>query len=119
MTLEEFNRRFKIVPTSLLHMPRDRSGSDKPRGDCQDYCKSVKRILGVKFPKAIVVRCWSKPGLPRHAVLWIKGKGFIDSGNREWRKWPWPCVPIWPVGTPALIGAAVAGYWVGRIQGWW
>ena len=65
MTLAEFSRKFRIVPTSLF-------------------------------------------GLPRHAVLWVKGRGWIDSTNREWRATPAPHKRAWPVGAPALVGLAVA-----------
>lgn len=113
MTLAEFNRRFRIVPTSLIGLPRDLSGvpmGQPVTGDCQDYAKTVKRILGVKFPRAVMVRCWSPQNglIPRHAVLWVKGRGWIDSSGREFRRWPLPCVPAWPVGTPAILGAAYA-----------
>jgi hypothetical protein len=115
MTLAEFNRRFRIVPTSLWNWPRDlsKAGPDEMLGDdCQTYAKTVKRILDVKFPRAIVIRCWSKPGLPRHAVLWVKGRGFIDSTTRQFRKTPLPCIPAWPVGTPAIVGMlGVARFW--------
>ena len=82
MKLDEFNRRFKIVPTPLISWPRDLSATppgEPVEGDCQDYGKTVKKIEG-RF--GIMIRCWSKEGnprwLPRHAVMWIRGKGFID-----------------------------------------
>lgn len=118
MTLDEFNKRFRIVPTSLFGLPRDLSQTPLGQpvtGDCQTFAKTVKRILGVKFPRAVVIRCWSKPGLPRHAVLWVKGRGFIDSSTRHFRKTPWPCIPAWPVGTPAIVGLA----WAAKMWGWW
>lgn len=113
MDLAEFNRRFRIVPTSLFNLPRD--VRDDPRGDCQDFAKTVARIEGVRFPRAIMIRCWSPENglLPRHAVMWIKGKGFIDSTVREYRKTPWPHIPAWPVGTPAILAAV----WVAKL--WW
>ena len=114
MTLAEFNARFRIVDTSLFNLPRD--VRNDPKGDCQDYAKTVKKIEGVKFPKAVVIRCWSPqnwkpPFLPRHALLWVKGKGFIDSTRREYRKWPWPHFPAWPVGFPVVLGVAWAAKW--------
>jgi hypothetical protein len=111
MTLAEFNRRFRIVPTSLWNWPRDlsKAGPDEPLGDdCQTYARTVAAIEGVRFPRAIMVRCWSPqnlrkfPFVPRHAVMWIKGKGFIDSSRREYRKTPWPHIPAWPVGAPLV-----------------
>ena len=116
--LARFVVAFKIIPTSLFGLPRDMSDDPEPRGDCQDFAKTVKRIEGVKFPKAIVIRGWSPlnwkpPFLPRHAVLWVKGKGFIDSTRREYRKWPWPHIPAWPVGAPVVLGVAWAAKWWG------
>jgi hypothetical protein len=115
MTLAEFNRRFRIVPTSLFGLPRDLSNAAKPEGDCQSFAKTVKAILGVKFPQAIVWRCWSPVNgvLPRHAVLYVKGHGWIDSTEREWRDSPAPHRRAWPVGTPALVGLAVAAKVIG------
>lgn len=118
MTLAELNRRFRIVPTSLFDWPRDLSKGDKPlEGDCQDYARTVAAIEGVRFPKAIMIRCWSRQNglLPRHAVMWIKGKGFIDSTVREYRKTPLPHIPAWPVGTPAILALA----YVAKLWGWW
>lgn len=117
MTLAEFNRRFKIVPTSLLGLPRDMSRSDKPEGDCQDFARTVRKIMGVKPWQAVVWRCWSPQNgiLPRHAVLWVKGHGWIDSTVREFRDTPAPHRRAWPVGTPALVGMVVAA----KVWGLW
>lgn len=102
--LARFIVAFKIVPTSLISLPRDLSNDPSPRGDCQDFAKTVKRIEG-RF--GIMIRCWSKTSfpIPRHAVMWIKGKGFIDSTHREYRRTPWPHFPLWPVGTPFIAAA--------------
>lgn len=119
MTYEELKRRFRIVPTSLIGLPRDLSKAPvtKPlTGDCQDYAKTAKKVLGLKWYQAMMIRCWSKPGLPRHAVLWVFGRGFVDSTYRDFRTTPWPCLPIWPVGTPLIAGVIHA---VGVSQGWW
>lgn len=107
MTIEDLNRRFKIVPTSLFTLPRDLSKTPEGQpveGDCQDYAKTVRRILKVKPWQAIVWRCWSPQNglLPRHAVLWVKGKGWIDSTDREFRRTPAPHKRAWPVGTPFI-----------------
>jgi hypothetical protein len=105
--LARFLTAFRIVPTSLFNLPRD--VRDDPRGDCQDFARTVAAIEGVHFPRAIMVRCWSPqnlrkfPFVPRHAVLWVKGKGFIDSTVREYRKTPWPHIPAWPVGAPLVV----------------
>ena len=113
MTLDELKRRFKIVPTSLIGLPRDLSKTPKGQpveGDCQDFAKTVRAIMGVKPWEAIVWRCWSPQNgiLPRHAVIWVKGYGWIDSTEREWRDSPKPHKRAWPVGTPVLVGLAVA-----------
>jgi len=118
MTLDEFNRRFRIVDTSLLSLAHDVSKTPKGQpvtGDCQTYAKSVRRILGLPWWRAPMIRCWSQSIIPRHAVLWVPGKGFIDSTTRHFRKTPLPCIPLWPVGTPLLVGLAVAA----KVWGLW
>jgi hypothetical protein len=119
--LARFITAFKIAPTSLLDWPRDLSDHPEPSGDCQDFAKTVARIEGVKFPRAVMIRCWSPqnlrkfPFVPRHAVMWIKGKGFIDSTVREYRKWPWPHIPAWPVGAPLVATVAWSAHLWGLI----
>lgn len=113
VTLSEFNIRFRIVPTSLFGLPRDLSKTQPgvpANGDCQDYARTVRKIMRVKPWEAIVWRCWSpvNGALPRHAVIWVKGHGWIDSTRREWRDSPAPHKRAWPVGAPALVGLAVA-----------
>lgn len=94
LALDYLNARFKIVPTSLLGLPRDLSDhapDDVLEGDCQTYAKTVRGIMArehrIKPWQAIVWRCWSPQNgiLPRHAVIWVKGYGWIDSTRREWR----------------------------------
>lgn len=121
MTIEDLNRRFKIVPTSLFTLPRDLSktpGGQPLEGDCQDYAKTVRRILKVKPWQAIVWRCWSPQNglLPRHAVIWVKGYGWVDSTRREWRDSPTPHRRCWPVGAPAI---AFVIWQIGLYLGWW
>jgi hypothetical protein len=104
-----FNRAYKIIDTGLLELPEDLSDFDEDaelEGDCQTYCRTVKNIVGAKF--AVTFRCFSTTSnprwLPRHAVLWVKGMGWIDSSNRKWRNSPLPnCIPIWPVGFPLIV----------------
>jgi hypothetical protein len=120
MTLAEFNKRFRITKTSLLGLPRDLSDTpkDQPvKGDCQDYARTVRKIMDVKPWEAVVWRCWSPQNglLPRHAVIWVKGHGWIDSTERKWRDSPKPHRRAWPVGTPAILALA---YWA-RWWGWW
>ena len=47
--LAEFNRRFRIVPTSLLGRAKDLSAMNPGplTGDCQTYCRTVRNILGL------------------------------------------------------------------------
>lgn len=120
--LARFNRRFRIVPTSLLGRARDLSHL-RPGplvGDCQTYCRTVRSILGLKPWQGVRWRCWSKEGrprwVPRHAVLWVKGKGWIDSTHREFRPSPAPHRRLWPIGTPTAAGITWA---VGLWNGWW
>jgi len=119
--LARFIDEFEIVPTSLIDPPSNLSMIDQPRGDCQDFGRTVKEILGVKFPRAIMIRCWSPqnfkafPFVPRHAVMCIKGRGCIDSTYRDFRKTPLPCIPAWPVGTLVVVGLTLAA----RAWGLW
>lgn len=122
LTLSQFNHQFKIVPTSLFSLPKDFSNTPPGRpieGDCQDYARTARKIMRVKPWQAVTFRCWSPQNglLPRHAVLWVKGHGWIDSSNRQFRENVRPKnTPIWPVGTPAFVSWA----WVtGFYMGWW
>jgi hypothetical protein len=119
--IARFNRDFRIVPTSLFDPPSSLSMIDQPRGDCQDYAKTVKAILGVKFPQAVVWRCWSPINgrIPRHAVLWVKGKGYIDSTERKWRDTPAPHRKAWPVGTVPAVAALAFVAVQAWLRGWW
>ena len=116
--LARFIAAFRIVPTSLFNWPRDLIRDPKPRGDCQDFAKTVRKSMGVKPWEAVVWRCWSPQNglIPRHAVLWVKGHGWIDSTERQWRASPAPHRRAWPVGTPAILAVA---FIVGRLWGWW
>ena len=111
LTYEQLKKRFKVVPTKLLGLPKDKSdvAPGMPvNGDCQDYAKTSKKVLGLKWYQAMQIRCWSPlnrkkfPYLPRHAVLWVFGQGFLDSTDRDLRKSPLPHWPLWPVGTPFI-----------------
>lgn len=120
--LAKFNDEFVIVDTSLLNWPRDKSDDEHPEGDCQDYTKSVRKTIRAALGNWLVWRCWSPqnwkkfPYVPRHAVLWVRGKGWIDSTEREWRASPDPHTRAWPVGTPAILWLV---YTVGVFRGWW
>lgn len=120
-----FNKHYKIVDTDLLELPEDLSDFDENavlQGDCQTYGKTVKNIVGAKFPRAIMFRCFSTTSnpkwLPRHAVLWVKGMGWIDSSNRKWRNSPLPnCWPIWPVAFPIIAFTVYSiAVWFGWIS---
>ena len=124
LTLEELNAEYEVVDTSLWDWPVDLTEAEPGtplEGDCQTYAKTVKGIEGVSFPKAIMIRCWSPlnrktfPYFPRHAVMFIWGKGFIDSTNREYRWTPWPHIPAWPVGFLIALPLLQLGEWLG----WW
>jgi hypothetical protein len=122
--LARFNRDFRVVDTSLLSLPRDLS--DKNPGepllsDCQSYARTVKRIIGAKFPRSFIWRVWSPQNgrIPRHAVLWVKGKGYIDSTERKWRDTPAPHRKAWPVGTVPVVGLVVFLVSQAWARGWW
>jgi hypothetical protein len=110
-----FNLLYKIIKTSIFSLPRRNAF----KGDCQTYARNIRRILNVKPWEAVVWRCWSpqnKWWWPRHAVIWVKGYGWIDSTKREFRDKPDPHTRLWPVGTPAIVWLI---YSIGVFQGWW
>ena len=115
--LARFVVAFKIIPTSLFGLPRDLSDDPEPRGDCQDFARTVRKIMRVKPWEAVVWRCWSPQNglLPRHAVIWVKGHGWIDSTTREWRSSPKPHRRAWPVGAPVLAIIA-ALFWASPLR---
>ncbi|MGL5008608.1 MAG: hypothetical protein ACRC6I_01895 [Paracoccaceae bacterium] len=129
MTTEDFRRRFKIVPTSLFGLWRDLSHEENQRGDCQDFAWTVliietgskaAAIKALLTGRAMIWRCWSpvNGAIPRHAVLYLRGKGWTDSANREWRDGPRPHTRAWPAGAPVLAAMGFAAYtWV-RLRGW-
>lgn len=124
ITLDHLNAHYKVVDTPPTDWPDDLSNAepvDPLQGDCQTYGRTVKGIEGVEFPRAIMVRCWSPqnfrrfPFVPRHAVMFIWGKGFIDSTVRKYRWTPLPHIPAWPVGSLFVV----AGVQIGEGMGWW
>ena len=62
-------------------------------------------------------RCWSPVNgkVPRHVVLYVRGKGWIDSTVREWRPKPEPHRKAWPVGAPVLAVIA-ALFWASPLR---
>lgn len=125
MTLEHLNEKFEIVDTPIIDWPKDLSSKplDAPlEGDCKTYARTVRNILKCDPWAAIVWQCWSEqnrsrfPYLPRHAVIWVKGRGWIDSTTREFRRTPAPCWRLWPVGTPVTLWLI---YTFGVFKGWW
>lgn len=121
MTTEGFSLAFRYKRDWPFSRIRDVSRDLEPQGACGAFAWSVlcietggKPWQAILTGKAIMVRCWSPqnlrkfPFVPRHAVMWIKGKGFIDSTVREYRKTPWPHIPAWPVGAPLVVAVAYA-----------
>lgn len=113
MTTEAFLLAFRYDKGGLLEPWRDVSKSEQPRGDCQTFAWSVliletggklQAVKALLTGRAMIWRAKSPVnGLtPRHAVLWLRGKGWIDSTRREWRDSPAPHRRAWPVGTPVL-----------------
>lgn len=123
MTTEEFCRRFRYRRYGIPGAFRDVRKSAE--GQCQDFAWSVliletggkaKALMALLTFRAIIWRAHSPSNkrLPRHAVLYLRGKGYIDSTNREWRNRPRPHIPRWPVGTPLILGLAfMAWQWWG------
>ncbi len=115
---DSFLLAFRYHKGSIIAPWRDVSGDAQPKGDCQDFAWSVlilatggklQAIKALLTGKAMIWRCWSPVNgkVPRHAVLRYRDK-WIDSTVREWRDSPTPHKRAWPVGTPVLIGLALA-----------
>jgi hypothetical protein len=124
MTTEAFCRAFRYVRGKPFSLIRDVSRDEEPQGACGTFAWSVLSLETGGHPwrailtgKAMLWRCKSPSNatIPRHAVLWLRGKGWIDSTVREWRDSPAPHRRAWPVGTPALVGVAVAA----KVWGLW
>lgn len=124
MTTEAFAAKFRYkrgVPFSVIHnVSRDL----EPQGACGTFAWSVLHIetggkpwRAILTGRALLWRCKSPSNgtVPRHAVLWVKGHGWIDSTVREWRPSASPHRRAWPVGAPALVGLAVAA----KVWGLW
>jgi hypothetical protein len=106
-----FARAFRYRGGSIFAPWRNVSRDEKPTGDCQDFAWSILSLATDGKPwrailtgRAMIWRAHSpvNPFLPRHAVLWVKGRGWIDSTTRNWRATPMPNKLRWPVGLPIL-----------------
>jgi hypothetical protein len=113
MTTEAFCRAFRYRAGSIIALWKDVSRDDEPSGVCQDFALSVLSIETGGKPwrhiltgRAMIWRAKSPVNktLPRHAILWMKGKGFIDSTDRFWRDTPAPNRLRWPAGLPVILG---------------
>lgn len=121
MTTDDFNRLFRYHRGGLLEPWRDLR--DYPRGDCQSYAWTVllietgspaNALLAMLTLRAMIWRAQSPVNgiIPRHAVLYLRGKGWIDSTNREWRDSPRPHRLRWPAGAPVVAALAMAWGWM-------
>lgn len=117
MTTEQLARAFRYRKGSILSPWRDVSRDEEPSGDCQDWCWSVlcieaggklRALLAMLTFRAVIWRAYSpvNGAIPRHAVLWLRGKGYIDSSDRYWRPSPKPHRPVYPAGLPVLLALA-------------
>jgi hypothetical protein len=126
MTTEAFCRAFRYRKGSILGLWRDVSRDAEPTGDCQTFCLSVLSLETGGKPwrhlltgRACIWRAQSPVNklFPRHAVLYLRGKGFIDSSDRYWRPSPKPHRPVYPAGLPVLIAAGAVAKWWGLWAG--
>lgn len=124
MTTEAFCRAFRYRGGSVLSLWRNVSRDLEPRGDCQDFAWSVLHIetggkpwRAILLGRAMIWRAHSPVNgvLPRHALLWLKGKGYIDSSDRFWRDSPKPNGLRWPAGLPLILAA---GFMALMWRGW-
>ena len=117
MTTDAFCHAYRYKRTFPFSLIRDVSQDEEPQGACGAFCWSVlsletggKPWRAILTGRALLWRCKSPSNgtVPRHAALWMRGKGYIDSTVREWRDAPAPHKLRWPMGAPALVGLAVA-----------
>ena len=117
MTTEQLARAFRYRKGSILSPWRDVSRDAEPQGDCQDLAFSVlcieaggklRALLAMLTFRAVIWRAYSpvNGAIPRHAILWLRGKGYIDSTDRFWRPSPKPHRPVYPAGLPVLLALA-------------
>ena len=117
MTTEAFVKAFRYRKGSILGLWRDVSRDAEPQGDCQSFGWSVlcleaggklRALLAMLTFRAVIWRAYSpvNGAIPRHAVLWLRGKGYIDSTDRFWRPSPKPHRPVYPAGLPVLVALA-------------
>lgn len=106
MTTETFAQAFRYERGFPFSRIRDVSGDLDPRGACGTFAWSVLNIETGGEPwkalltgRAMIWRCWSEKNraVPRHAVLYVEGKGWIDSTDRSWRPDPGPNRKAWPM----------------------
>jgi len=130
LTTEEFARRFHYRKGSILSPWKDVGRDAEPTGDCQDFAWSVlcietggklKALIAMLTLRAMIWRCWSPQNgvIPRHAALWLRGKGWIDSSVRQWRDGPKPHRLACPAGLPVVLAAGAAIWNAGHFSGWW
>ena len=112
MTTESFAKAFRYkrgVPFSII---RDASRDLEPQGACGTFAWSVLNIetggkpwRAILAGKAMLWRCKSPANgaVPRHMLLWMRGKGYIDSSDRFWRDSPAPNRLRWPAGAPVIV----------------
>ena len=123
MTTETFARAFRYKRTKPFSVIRVVSRDLEPQGAGGTVAWSVLNIepggkpwQAILTGRALMWRAWSPVNgtVPRHAVLWMRGKGFIDSTDRFWRDGPEPHRRAWPVGAPVLVGLVILVVpWVG------
>ncbi|MGL6208708.1 MAG: hypothetical protein ACRC14_02620 [Paracoccaceae bacterium] len=113
----DFIRRFRYRRSGFPGAFRDIRKSAE--GQCQDFAWTVLILeIGGKLQalkalltgRAMIWRAKSPVNglIPRHAVLWLRGAGYIDSTNREWRTSAAPHELWWPCGLPVILAVGFA-----------
>ena len=76
--------------------------ADRPVGDCEDFARTVAQLYYGGTTEELVrqmqkgnvkfILCWSPSNgwIPRHTIVWIRGKGYVDSTKRIFRPDPKP-----------------------------
>jgi hypothetical protein len=124
MSVDAFAKAYRYHRTKPFSLIRNVSRDLEPKGACGTFAWSALHIetggkpwQAILTGKAMLWRCWSPVNgkVPRHAALWVRGKGWIDSTVREWRPKPEPHRKAWPVGFPVLAILA-ALFWASPLR---
>lgn len=112
MRVDEFLRKYKYKKTIVFLLGWNNIERAPYEGNCTDFAWTValleagsvwKLVWWTLTLRAVFWLTWSEKNtvVPRHTILYVRGKGYIDSTYRYWRPNPihlrvLPLLPPWP-----------------------